>query len=173
MEARKNKQARPGHGSVEGNNLRTQELNRGRKNQMRVKLAIVVIGISLLLSAVQAPAHHGFAATFDSTKPISVKGVVTKVELMNPHSWLWMDVKSSDGTVVNWGFEGGSPNSLIRHGVTKGSVPLGSEIIVEGYQVKSGESKGVATGLTFSDGRKLFFGGSTPDIITDPKKAPK
>jgi hypothetical protein len=120
---------------------------------MRATLAAVVIGVCLLLSPQWAQAHHGFAATFDANKPITVKGVLTKVELMNPHSWLWMDVKNPDGTVVNWGFEGGSPNSLIRHGVTKQSLPVGTEIVVNGYQVKSGENKGVAANLTFADGR--------------------
>jgi hypothetical protein len=140
---------------------------------MRVTLAIVVFVVSLLLPAGQVLAHHGFAATFDSTKPVTVKGTLTKVELMNPHSWLWMDVKNPDGTVTNWGFEGGSPNSLIRHGVTKSSLPVGTEIIVNGYQVKSGENKGVAASLTFADGRELFFGGSTPDAETEPKKPRK
>ena len=140
---------------------------------MRVTIATVVVGVGLLLVTEQVLAHHGFAATFDSTKPINVKGVLTKVELMNPHSWLWMDVKNPDGTVVNWGFEGGSPNSLIRHGVTKETLPVGTEIIVNGYQVKSGENKGVAASLTFPDGRKLFFGGSTPDAGTEVKKPQK
>jgi hypothetical protein len=140
---------------------------------MRATLAAVVIGVCLLLSPQWAQAHHGFAATFDANKPITVKGVLTKVELMNPHSWLWMDVKNPDGTVVNWGFEGGSPNSLIRHGVTKQSLPVGTEIVVNGYQVKSGENKGVATSLTFPDGRELFFGGATPDAETEAKKARK
>jgi hypothetical protein len=140
---------------------------------MRVKLAVVIVCVSLLLATVQAMAHHGFSATFDSNKPISVRGVLTKVELMNPHSWLWIDVKNPDGTVVNWGFEGGSPNSLIRNGVTKNSLPIGTEIVVNGYQVKSGEKKGVAASLTFPDGRKLFFGGAAPDTETDAKKPQK
>lgn len=118
-------------------------------------------------------AHHGFAATFDSSKPITVKGVITKVELMNPRSWLRIEVKNPDGTVATWGFEGGSPNSLIRHGVTKDSLPVGTEIVVTGYQAKSGETKGVAANMTFPDGRKLFFGGSMPDVDTDTKKPQK
>jgi Family of unknown function (DUF6152) len=129
---------------------------------MRVALIAKLIGVTLLLAGAPVPAHHGFDATFDSTKPILIKGVITKVELMNPHSWLWMDVKNPDGTVVNWGFEGGSPNSLIRRGVTKAALPVGTEIVVKGYQAKSGENKGVAADMTFPDGRKLFFGGSSP-----------
>jgi Family of unknown function (DUF6152) len=140
---------------------------------MRITLAAVVVGVNLLLATVPVRAHHGFGATFDSTKPISVKGVITKVELMNPHSWFWMDVKNPDGTVVNWGFEGGSPNSLIRHGVTKDTLPIGTEIIVNGFQAKSGENKGVGVNVTFPDGRKLFFGGSAPGAETEVAKPRK
>ncbi len=129
---------------------------------MRATLAVLVVGVGLLLAAAPVRAHHAFAATFDNTKPIVLQGVVTKVQLINPHSWFWLDVKQADGTVINWGFEGGSPNSLIRHGVTKETLPIGTEIIVNGYQAKSGENKGVGVNMTFPDGRKLFFGGSAP-----------
>ena len=129
---------------------------------MRATLAILLVGVGLLLAAVPVRAHHAFAATFDNTKPIVLQGVVTKVQLINPHSWFWLDVKQPDGTVINWGFEGGSPNSLIRHGVTKETLPIGTEIVVNGYQAKSGENKGVGVNMTFPDGRKLFFGGSAP-----------
>ena len=129
---------------------------------MRATLAVLVVGVGLLLAAAPVRAHHAFAATFDNTKPIVLQGVVTKVQLINPHSWFWLDVKMPDGTVINWGFEGGSPNSLIRHGVTKETLPIGTEIVVNGYQAKSGENKGVGVNMTFPDWRKLFFGGSAP-----------
>jgi hypothetical protein len=134
---------------------------------MRARLAVLLVGIGLLLAAKPVGAHHAFAATFDNSKPIVLQGVVTKVEMMNPHSWFWLDVKEPDGTVVNWGFEGGSPNSLIRKGVTKETLPIGTEIIVNGYQAKSGEHKGVGVNMTFPDGRKLFFGGSAPGAETE------
>ena len=134
---------------------------------MRAALVVLVVGVGLLLAAVPVRAHHAFAAAFDNSKPIVLQGVITKVELMNPHSWFWMDVKGEDGTVVNWGFEGGSPNSLIRKGVTKNTVPIGTEIIVNGYLAKSGEHKGVGVNMTFPDGRKMFFGGSAPGAETD------
>jgi len=134
---------------------------------MRATLAILVVGVGLLLAAVPVRAHHAFAATFDNTKPVVLQGVVTKVQLINPHSWFWLDVKQPDGTVVNWGFEGGSPNSLIRHGVTKETLPIGTEIVVNGYQAKSGENKGVGVNMTFPDGRKMFFGGSAPGAETE------
>jgi Family of unknown function (DUF6152) len=125
-------------------------------------IACVVVGVSLLLAGAPVRAHHAFAATYDDTKPLVLKGTVTKVELINPHSWFWLDVKMPDGTVINWGFEGGSPNSLIKNGVTKNTLPVGAEIIVNGYQAKSGENKAVGVNMTFPDGRKLFFGGSAP-----------
>jgi hypothetical protein len=107
-------------------------------------------------------AHHAFAAAFDDKSPIELQGTVSKVELMNPHSWFWVDVKEPDGTVTTWGIEGGSPNDLVRHGVTKNTLPVGTEIIINGYQAKSGQHKGVGVSITFPDGRKAFFGGSAP-----------
>jgi hypothetical protein len=135
--------------------------------RVTLTLAVVVVGVSLLLGAVPAGAHHAFAATFDTGKPISVKGVITKVEFINPHSWFWVDVKNPDGTVENWGFEGGSPNSLIRHGVTKNTIPVGTELVIQGYQSKAFEHKGVGVNMTFPDGRKFLFGGSAPGAETE------
>jgi hypothetical protein len=130
--------------------------------QLKQTLAVIAIGAGLLLAARPAVAHHAFAATFDTSKPVTVKGTITKVELINPHSWFWMDVKGADGTVVNWGFEGGSPNSLIRHGVTKDAIPVGTVLIVQGYQSKAFDNKGVGVNMTLPDGRKFLFGGSAP-----------
>jgi hypothetical protein len=130
--------------------------------EMRRMIASVAVGVGLLAQGAPVLAHHSFAATYDATKPLTLRGTVTKVELMNPHSWIWVDVKMPDGAVVNWGFEGGSPNSLIKNGVTKNTIPTGTEIIVTAFQAKSGENKAVGVSMTFSDGRKLFFGGSAP-----------
>jgi hypothetical protein len=129
---------------------------------MRRMIACVVVGVGLLLPGAPVRAHHSFAATYDIEKPLTLRGTVTKVELINPHSWFWLNVKMPDGTVVNWGVEGGSPNSLIKNGVTKNTLPIGTEIVVTGFQAKTGESKGVGVSMTFADGRKLFFGGSAP-----------
>jgi hypothetical protein len=85
------------------------------------------------------------------------------VELINPHSWIHIDVKNADGTVTNWMVEGGSPNALVRRGVTKNSIPVGSEIVVEGYAAKDGSSHANGRDITFADGKKLFVGGSNPD----------
>ena len=125
-------------------------------------IASVVVAVCLLVGAMPLKAHHAFAAAFDETKPINLVGVVTKVELINPHSWIWLDVKGKDGKVVNWGIEGGPPSNLFRNGVTKASLPVGTEIKLFRYQAKSGQSKGVGVFVEYLDGRKVFMGGSAP-----------
>ncbi len=115
-----------------------------------------------LLVALPVKAHHSFSAAFDETKPVNLQGTVTKVELVNPHSWIWMDVLEEDGSVSNWGLEGGPPVNLFRNGVTKATLPVGSEIKIFGYQAKSGENKAVAVFFEYPDGRKIFMGGSAP-----------
>ena len=129
---------------------------------MRITKALVGVVVGLLLLAVPVKAHHSFAAAYDDKKPINLQGIVTKVELVNPHSWLWIDVKGKDGTVVNWGIEGGPPINLFRNGFTRASLPIGTEIKLFGYQAKSGESRGVGVFVEYPDGRKVFMGGSAP-----------
>jgi hypothetical protein len=111
-----------------------------------------------LMRPVQA--HHAFAAEFDADKPIKLEGVVTKMDWVNPHSWIHIDVKKPDGTVEQWMIEGGTPNALFRRGLTKDSLPAGTVIIVTGYQAKDGTLRGNGRDLTFADGRKLFLGSS-------------
>jgi hypothetical protein len=142
--------------------MKPMDLRQEGSHMRRRMIVCLVVGVSVLLAGVPLWAHHAFAATYDDSKPLVLKGTVTKVELINPHSWFWLDVKMPDGAVVNWGFEGGSPNSLIKNGVTRNTLPIGTEIIVNGYQAKSGENKAVGVNMTFADGRKLFFGGSAP-----------
>ena len=134
---------------------------------MRAILSIAALSAGLLLTAVTALPHHAFAAEFDVDKPLKLRGTVTKWELVNPHSWIRMDVKGPDGKVVNWMVEGGSPNSLFRLGFNKESLPPGTEIVVEGYQSKDGSSRAVGAKLTFADGRQLFLGGSAPGANPD------
>ncbi|HVH25322.1 MAG TPA: DUF6152 family protein [Vicinamibacterales bacterium] len=127
---------------------------------MTVVRAIVAVGLFVVTAPVAA--HHAFSAAFDENKPINLQGTVTKVELVNPHSWIWIDVKGKDGKVVNWGIEGGPPSNLFRNGITKASLPIGTEIKLFGYQAKSGESKGVGVFVEYLDGKKVFMGGSAP-----------
>jgi len=127
------------------------------------KLAML-LGIAGALSiAAPAWAHHAFAAEFDAQKPVKLKGTVAKVEFINPHSWIHMDVKDADGKVTRWMVEGGSPNALFRRGVTKDALPQGTEISVDGYQAKDGSNRANGRDITFADGKKLFVGGSNPD----------
>jgi Family of unknown function (DUF6152) len=125
---------------------------------MRNKLTVVLVGAGLILAAAPVWAHHAFAAEFDATKPIKLRGQVTKVEFINPHSWIHLDVKGDDGKVTNWMVEGGSPNALFRRGVTKDSLPVGTEILVDGYQAKDGSNRANGRDITFTDGKKLFLG---------------
>lgn len=134
---------------------------------MRTILSIAALSASLILTTVPALPHHAFGSEFDVDKPLKLHGTVTKWELVNPHSWIRIDVKGADGKVVNWMIEGGSPNSLFRLGFNKDSLPPGTEIIVEGYQAKDGSNRGVGARLTFADGRQLFLGGSAPGANPD------
>jgi Family of unknown function (DUF6152) len=134
---------------------------------MRMKPAVllgIVFGIGgLMTTASPVWAHHAFAAEFDAQKPVKLKGTVVKVEFINPHSWIHMDVKGPDGKVTRWMVEGGSPNALFRRGVTKDALPQGTEILVDGYQAKDGSNRANGRDITFADGKKLFVGGSNPD----------
>jgi len=125
---------------------------------MRVRLWVALAGLSLLLAAVPVAAHHAFAAEFDQTKPVKVRGAVVKWELTNPHSWIHIEVRGPDGKAVTWMIEGASPNNLYRLGFTKESLPPGTDITVEGYQAKDGSTRAVGRNITFADGKTLFLG---------------
>ena len=127
---------------------------------MRKQLSMMVAAAVALLAAVPVLAHHAFAAEFDSTAPVKLRGTVTKMEWINPHSWIYIDVKGPDGKVVNWMVEAGAPNALLRRGFTKDSLPEGAEILVEGYRAKGGAPRANGRDITFADGKKLFVGSS-------------
>jgi len=130
---------------------------------MRKTFLLMVAAALLFSSSAPLWAHHAFAAEFDNTKPLKLRGTVKKVELINPHSWFHIDVKDKDGKVTTWAIEGGSPNALIRLGYTQQSLPIGTEIIVEAFQAKDGSNKACGVDLIYaSDGKRLFLGGSAP-----------
>src|SRR3982751_3297266 len=141
-------------------------------NSMRTKILSVVAAAAILAAAVPALAHHSFAAEFDAKKPVKLQGVVTKMEWINPHAWIHIDVKKPDGTVEEWMIEGGTPNTLFRRGVTKNSLPIGTVIVVDGYRSKDGTLKGNGRDLTFKDGRKLFIGSTGTGAPNDPAETP-
>jgi hypothetical protein len=143
---------------------------RRKEHQMRITVRVlgVVVALGLLVAAVPVAAHHSFAAAFDENRPVNLQGTVSKVELVNPHAWIWIDVKDQSGKVVTWGIEGGPPTNLLRNGITKASLPVGSQVKVFAYQAKSGEPKGVGVFVEYLDGRKVFMGGSAPGADGKP-----
>jgi hypothetical protein len=130
--------------------------------QMSNRLYLAVAVVVLLLAANPVAAHHSFAAEFDIGKPVSVHGTVTKVDWVNPHSWIYLDVKGADGNVTNWHFELGSPNALFRLGWKKDAVPQGLEVDISGYRAKTGQPIANAVSVTLPNGQELFTGGSAP-----------
>ena len=138
---------------------------------MRTKLAVVIAGAGLLLAGVPAWAHHAFAAEFDAKKPVKLTGKVTKMEWINPHAWIHIDVKNADGSVTNWMVEGGTPNTLFRRGFTREAVKAGMEITVEGYRAKNGANRANGRDLILADGRRLFMGSSGTGAPIDGRDA--
>lgn len=137
---------------------------------MRTRLAAAAVFAGLLLSALPVWPHHAFAAEFDPKRPVKLRGVVTKMEWINPHAWIHIDVKDPDGKVTNWMVECGTPNTLLRRGVNKNSVTAGMEILVDGYQSKDGSNKANGRDVTFADGRKVFLGSTGTGAPGDPSE---
>lgn len=127
---------------------------------MPVTLIALSAALAVLTAAAPVSAHHAFAAEFDANRPIKLTGTVTKMEWINPHTWIHIDVKRPNGTVERWAIEGGPPNALFRRGFNRDSLPAGIEIVVEGFQAKDGSRKGNGRDVTFADGRRLFLGSS-------------
>jgi len=127
---------------------------------MRAILAATIFSVGLALSAATALAHHSFAAEFDANQPIQLTGTLTKMEWVNPHGWIYIDVKDQSGKVVNWAIEAGAPNALLRRGLRKTDFPLGSEVVVKGFRAKNGTPTANGQTVTFKDGRNFFLGAS-------------
>ena len=137
---------------------------------MKTKYVAVVASAVLILAAAPAWAHHAFSAEFDAKKPVHLEGVLTKVELINPHAWIHVDVKGPDGKVTSWMVEAGSPNVLLRRGFTKTTVSIGTPVVVDGYQSKDGSMRANGRDITLPDGKKLFLGSSGTGAPYDEKK---
>jgi hypothetical protein len=127
---------------------------------MRTRLSAVVVGIGIILAVSARPtlAHHAFSSEFDAKKPVKFEGTVTKMMWVNPHAWIYLDVKKADGTTEEWMVEAGTPNTLLRRGFTKASLQPGTRILVDGYQSKDGSLRANGRDLTLPDGRTLFLG---------------
>ena len=134
-------------------------VNHARRAPARA-LAGITAGVLLLIGAADAIAHHAFAAEFDADQPIDLQGTVTKVKWVNPHSWLYFDVKGADGSVVNWGVEFGTPNALAEKGLKKTDLPVGTPVHIKGYRSKNGGPYGYSVTLTLTDGRTFQTGGA-------------
>ena len=130
---------------------------------MKWTIALTLTFVGVLSSALPLFGHHAFAAEFDSNKPVKLRGTVVKIEMVNPHAWFHVAVKEADGSTTEWMIEGGSPNALIRHGFTKAAIPIGTEVIFEGYQAKDGSHRANGRDITFPDGKKIFLGSSGPE----------
>lgn len=127
---------------------------------MRTTLIALAAASTIAIASTPAHAHHAFAAEFDASKPITLRGTVVKMEWINPHTWIHIEVKQPNGRVEGWAIEGGPPNALFRRGFNRNSLPTGIEIVVAGFQAKDGTRKANGRDVTFADGKRLFLGSS-------------
>ena len=129
----------------------------------------MLVSASAALTAKPLMAHHAFGAEFDAKRPVKLKGTVTKMVWVNPHAWIYVDVKKADGSVEEWMVEAGTPNTLLRRGLTRQSLPVGTEITVDGYQSKDGSLRANGRDLTLPNGQTLFIGSSGTGAPSDEK----
>lgn len=131
---------------------------------MRTIRTVAAFGAAVLLASAPLSAHHAFSAEFDIEQPLTIEGELVRWEMINPHSWFHIDVEAGDGTVSTWLVEGGSPNELIRQGVNRNTVQVGTFLVVEGYRAKDGTEKAVGRNFVLANGERLFLGGSANRI---------
>ena len=129
---------------------------------MRRYVLVGLAAVSLTLAGAPLYAHHAFSSEFDADKPLQLTGTVSKMEWVNPHAWIHIEVKKPDGQIEEWMIEGGTPNTLMRRGVSRDTLKIGTEVKVTGYQAKDGSNRANGRDITYPDGRKLFLGGSAP-----------
>jgi hypothetical protein len=127
---------------------------------MTTRRLVPVVGLVMFLGTGALSAHHAFSSEFDANRPLILRGTVTKTEWINPHSWIHIEVKNADGKVESWAIECGAPNSLMRRGLNKNSIPIGTQIVVDGYQARDGSTTANAKDITTPDGKKFFVGSS-------------
>src|SRR6267378_3706158 len=139
---------------------------------MRTQLCVALAGLGFLAALMAKPvvAHHAFNAEFDAKRPVKFKGTVTKMVWVNPHAWIYVDVKKADGSVEEWMVEAGTPNTLLRRGLTRQSLPVGTEITVDGYQSKDGSLRANGRDLTLPNGQTLFLGSTGTGAPGEDKK---
>jgi len=125
---------------------------------MRKHVLVGIAAISFTLAAAPLRAHHAFSSEFDAEKPLKLEGSISKTEWVNPHAWIHIDVKTTNGTTEEWMIEGGTPNTLMRRGVTRDTLKIGTSVVVTGYQAKDGSNRANGRDITYPDGRKLFLG---------------
>jgi uncharacterized protein DUF6152 len=129
------------------------------------KVLIALAGLAVVTAGAPVRAHHSFAAQFDDKAPVTLKGTLSKMEWLNPHTWIHVDVKDADGKVVTWAIEGATPNNLIRRGLRQVDFPAGVELVVFGYRAKNGTPVASGEKLTFADGRNFYLGASDPPKV--------
>ena len=141
---------------------------------MTTRRLVSIVGLLLFQAAAAVSAHHAFSSEFDANKPVNLRGTVIKTEWVNPHSWIHIEVKDSQGKATSWAIECGAPNSLMRRGLNKNSIPIGTEIVVDGFQARDGSTTANARDITTPDGKKFFAGssGTGAPYDKDPDKDP-